>query len=74
MPKTLDRCVLRARAKIARRAEENGAINYANEVRAGKWDHREDVQDAIKLQRQMSRWMSEASLRMHTKRRLQNSD
>lgn len=37
-----------ARELIAKLAEKDGEIQFAREVRAGCWDHRNDVQAALK--------------------------
>lgn len=38
----------KGREHIAKRAEADGETIFAREVRAGCWDHREDVGGAIK--------------------------
>ena len=37
-----------ARERVARAAERDGEIVFAREVRAGSWDHRNDVQAALR--------------------------
>lgn len=37
-----------AREYVASLAEKEGEIRFAREVRAGLWDHRRDVQSALK--------------------------
>jgi hypothetical protein len=36
-----------ARERVARVAEADGELQFAREVRAGAWDHRNDVQAAL---------------------------
>lgn len=36
-----------AREEVAKRAEADGHVIFAQEVRAGAWDHRNDVQAAF---------------------------
>lgn len=38
----------RARERIAKAAERDGEMIFAREVRAGAWDHRNDVQAALR--------------------------
>lgn len=37
-----------AREIIARRAEDDGEMKFAREVRAGAWDHRNDVREVCR--------------------------
>ena len=43
--------ILAGREAIARMAEANGELQFAREVRAGCWDHRNDVAREIKRER-----------------------
>ncbi len=36
-----------ARERVAKIAEQNGEVIFAREVRAGCWDHRNDVQAVL---------------------------
>lgn len=40
-----------ARERVARVAEKDGETLFAREVRAGCWDHRSDVQAALRGER-----------------------
>jgi hypothetical protein len=42
-----------ARERVARLAERDGEVIFAREVRAGCWDHREDVQAALRGEKLM---------------------
>lgn len=42
------RTIEEARERVAKLAEKDGEIIFAREVRAGAWDHRNDVQAALR--------------------------
>lgn len=45
--KDVGRSLVAARERVARLAEKDGEVVFAREVRAGCWDHRNDVQAAL---------------------------
>jgi hypothetical protein len=43
-----DKALVEARERVSRLAERDGEIIFAREARAGCWDHRNDVQAALR--------------------------
>lgn len=43
-----DQKLIEARERVAKCAERDGEMVFAREVRAGCWDHRNDVQAALR--------------------------
>jgi len=46
----MTRTIEQAREHIAKLAEADGELVFAREVRAGCWDHRQDVQHALHVE------------------------